>query len=269
MAGCRGHPAPGADFVATIPPVGMILRELAGTTRVHVLLPAGASPHTYEPRPSDARQAAQATALFYVAPSLDAWGAALASRRRVGLLRLVPDSLRLRTGQSADIDPHFWTDPLTVRSMIPALADTLAALDPAHSADYRRRALRFEARLDSLERSVSAQLAGLAGRGVVLLHPSMRYLLRRHGIRVAAVVEPFPGREPSARYVAELVRVVRETGAGVVFTEPQLPPELARLVASTAHVPVATLDPLGGVPGRTTYAELVRYNADVLARSLR
>ncbi len=276
LAACGGSPARSSAWVATIPPVSMILRELVPDTgEVRTLLAPGGSPHTYEPRPSDAVTSTHARAVISVAPTLDAWAGDLPGPRRLVLLSLVPDSLRRRepgtrppAADLNDVDPHFWTDPLTVRAMLPALADSLAAMDPANAAAYRARAAEFAAKLSALDAELRRTLAPVRGRRVVLLHPSMRYLLERYGIEVAAVVEPFAGREPTAKDLADLAREVRRTGADAVFSEPQLPERLADAVSELTGVPVAQLDPLGGVPGRQTYEELIRFDASVLRRSL-
>ena len=48
-------------IVATIQPLGLVARELGGDrVAVSVLVPPGASPHTFEPQPSDVRSLAQA-----------------------------------------------------------------------------------------------------------------------------------------------------------------------------------------------------------------
>ncbi len=283
LAACGNGPAGGRPrFVATTPPLAAILREVTGD-RVDVLLPPGASPHAYEPRPTDVRAASQTMALFYTAATLDAWGAALPAPRRIEVLRMVPDSL-LRYGyadarvadddgspgfgQAGAPDPHFWLDPLVVRALVPALADTLSALDPGGAAVYHENARHFAAQLDSLNHEVAALLAPVRGRRAVLLHPSFGYMLSRYGIEVVAVLEPSAGREPTARGVATIAERIRRTGAVAVFSEPQLPPNVPRLVAEMAGVRLAELDPLGGQPGRQRYADLIRYDARVLRETL-
>ena len=61
-------------YVTTIHPFHEILKNITGARgEVHRILPPGASPHTYELRPSDLRIVATATALFYGSENLDAW----------------------------------------------------------------------------------------------------------------------------------------------------------------------------------------------------
>ena len=91
-------------LLATIPPLGYILEEVAGdSATVEVLLPAGASPHAFEPRPSDARRAQQAVALVYVSDELDGWAARLDCSRRIALLDLVPTTMAPTTRTSGPI----------------------------------------------------------------------------------------------------------------------------------------------------------------------
>jgi len=138
LAACSGE-EPGTDaqrphFVTTVPPFEMILERLVdGRGRVERLLEPGVSPHTYDPTPSDLRATTAATALVYGAEVLDGWAADLPASRRLELGAMVPAGARLSFegghGHGA-VDPHFWTDPLAVKQLVPVLADTLCAVDP-------------------------------------------------------------------------------------------------------------------------------------------
>lgn len=257
-------------YLTTTPPLEFILDEVVGE-RGHVerLLAGSSSPHTHDPRPSNARAAARSTALFYGAPSLDAWAAGLEAAHTVSLLELVPDSALLRLPGRDEIDPHFWLDPLAVRALLPALSDTLCTLDASGCDGYRTRVRIFDDRLGELHRELSATLAPLQGQAVMLAHPFLSYFARRYGLDVAAVVEPSAGAEPSPRRVRQLIEQVHTDDVHAVVTMPQHSSRAAQAVADEAGVPVVELDPLGGVAGRDTYTELLRYNARRLVEAAR
>lgn len=269
-------------FVATIPPLGAILSEIsAGRAEVRTLLRPGASPHTYEPSPSDARAVENALGLFFVDASVDGWAARFAQKECVSVFALLPEERRLpalvtrqaegvqeRQLHHAAQDAHFWTSPRAVKALLPALAGELARLDPGGTSIYLANADAFAVKLDALDREVSAMLAPVEGESVLLLHPSFQYLLTDYGLAIAAVVEPSPGKEPTARWIAEVAALARERHLKAVFTEPQLPEAPVRVISEEAHLPVYVLDPLGGQPGRETYDEMVKYNAQTLAEAL-
>lgn len=268
-------------YVTTIQPFRFILQEVVGErAQVRALLPPGASPHTHNLRPSDIRAAQEATALFSGGHGLDDWANELPCRRKFTLLALVPGDSLLRLGMHQniqpaphahshqDVDPHFWTDPLLVRAMLPALVDSLCKVDPAGCGAYRGNAAMFARQLDSVTTAIAAELSKARGARVILAHPFFNYFLRRFGIEVVGTVELAAGSEPSARDLQRLILAVRTTGAKAIFTHPQLPDRPARVVAEAAGIPIFQLDPLGGVKGRTSYAQLLWHNAHILARVL-
>lgn len=270
----------GSLYATTVYPFRSILEPVVGARgSVRNLLPVGASPHTYDPRPSDAISAADAVVLFYGAPELDDWGAQLSSRRTVALIDMLPDSLvgNLQShhsvngaehGHSTGRDPHFWMDPLTVDALLPALVDTLCAADSESCAVYSENAGAFSDRLAALHDSVRSLIDPVASRSVLLSHPFIEYFLRRYGIRVAGVVEETPGSEPTAHDMLRIVNEVRQSGADAVLVLSQSPDRAARAVSETLNMPVIELDPIGGVDGRMTYEDLILYNAHRLRQAL-
>ncbi len=280
-AGCKSKPADEAEvirFTATIPPLSFILRELtAGRAEVDTLLKPGASPHTYEPKPSDIMRAQKATALFSVSPILDEWASDLTARDHVRTIELVPEKFRLvsdhdhATGEThagADqVDPHYWLDPLTVRAMLPALAAKLAGLDPAGSEAYAKNADEFSQKLTALHTEASKALAPVTGASVVLFHPGFQYFLERYGIKTAGLIEPYPGKEPTPKYIESLLKQIEKSGARAIFIEPQLSARPAEIIHRQTSIPMATLDPLGSSDDQT-YEELIRFNVEAISGSL-
>lgn len=266
-------------IVTTIPPVEYLLRAVAGEgIDVHRLLPAGASPHTYEPRPSDLRRVEGAVALVYVDGRLDGWAADLPGAPKIALFPMLPESLTIEIDageeeghghggehdHGAGPDPHFWTDPAAVRAVVPSLVRVLGEIDPERRAIYEANGALLEARLDSLDRAVRARTAAIRGRRVILSHPFLRYYLRRYEIGVAAVIEPIPGKEPTAKSIAELIREARGSDVVAILTLPQLSPRAAEIVSESTGIPVRVVDPLGGGPGRESYEAIVYAITDAL-----
>ena len=266
-------------FVATVSPLAAIVQELAGARAdVRALLPPGVSEHTYQPRPSDARAAEEADGLFYVSEAMDGWAASLSAKKKVDVFALVPAEFALSALEDADDhgagahgkgDPHFWLDPLCVRAILPALARALTECDPDGNATYTANARDFEKRLDDLHKRLAATLESIRGRAVILFHPSFRYFLKRYDLKLAGVVELFPGKEPAPRYLQSLVERIKTQNVKAVFTEPQLPPHPAEVIAEAAGVRLGVLDPVGGQKDRATYDALLLYNARALVEALK
>lgn len=165
-------------------------------------------------------------------------------------------------------DPHWWLSPVLAARSLGPVAEALAAVDPIHADDYRRRARETASAYLDLDRELAAALAPLAGKRFVSAHRAWVYFAERYGLVEAASIEPVPGREPSPRELKALVEEGRRGGLGRLFTEPQFPPAAARVVAREARLALTLVDPIGGVPGRETYPALMRFNAAAFRRGL-
>lgn len=265
------------QFVTTIPPFQTILAPVVGpSSPAAPLLSAGASPHTYEPRPSDLRRLSNSQALFYGAESLDGWAAELPAPAHISLLSLLPDSslrpLPTWEGSSTDptarTDPHFWTDPLTVQALLPALTDTLCTLVPQNCPQYQANASVFKQQLSALDQKIRQQLQPYANTKVILAAPFFQYFMERYQLNLVGVIEPAPGKEASPRALQQLIHQAQKQKAQVIFTLPQLPSRAARVVSETANIPIYELDPLGGTSGQNSYEELLMYNVHIIQKAL-
>ncbi len=261
---------------ATIFPVGDLVRQVGGgRVEVRVLLPPGASPHTFEPTPSQARDLAGAVLLVQIGAGLEPWAGRMAAAAggRARVLTLA-DGIELIQGEGAGHDhasgnPHVWLDPGLVMGMTGRIADALADIDPPGAAAYRSNAAAFRARLSDLDADIRRTVDTFRIRSFVSFHAAWDYFARRYGLRSAGTIEESPGREPSPRQLAAIVAEIRRLGIPAVLAEPQLNPKPAEVIAREAGVRVVLVDPEGGLPGRTTYIDLMRWNLVRMAESMR
>jgi zinc transport system substrate-binding protein len=280
-----------STYIATIHPLQQIVKELLGQNAVvHDLLPAGASPHTYEPSPGDVNRIESAVLLFFVGPNLDDWVKKFPARATIKVIDLIPadsliyfenfpaanhpaavrpaDESNQVHGHHRGIDPHFWTDPLLVKVLAVNLADSLAKLYPAQGQVIGENLQRFSAQLIELDFKIRESLKSFRGKTVVQAHPLFNYYLHRYGLKSGGVVEINPGVDPTARQIKKMIDQIQRENIAAIFTQPQLPDRAARLIAETTGVPIVELDPLGGKPMRQTYAEILLYNTKLVIGAL-
>ena len=258
-------------IVASIHPYADLLQQIAGDRAdVVQLLPSGASPHTFDPTPSQARAIAGA-ALVVINGGVDDWARRLvtAAAPRTPLM-VVTEQLHYRPiqgGDGASGNPHVWLDPSLMVQAVPLWVAALSRVDPADAATFRANGERLVTSLETLDRELAQALAPLAGAPFVPFHDAWPYFARHYGLDLVVSIEPSPGREPSPRYVADAVATIRRVDARAVFDERQLNPRPAQVVAAAAGVPLVTLDPLGG---RTeSYQQLMRANVAAVLGALR
>jgi len=291
--------------VASIFPVADFVRQI-GAERwdTFTLLPAGASAHTYEPTPEQVRQLAQASLFFQIGLNLEFWLEKLVQAAKnpalvtvdlsEGIETLPTPSPELpqisqrgaRRGQASRLphrsgdhqhghtlagpDAHYWLDPIRMLQVVTRIEQELARLDPDSAQVYAERAQRVRTDLKQLHAELAQQTEGLPHRRFIALHSAWTYFAPRYNLVQAAVVEPFPGREPSPRYLAGLAQLMRREKVHAVVIEPQLSSNAAQALARETGARVGQLDPYGGpgVPGRDSYLALMRYNVASLVKLL-
>jgi zinc transport system substrate-binding protein len=265
-AGAEDDPA----VSATIFPLGDLLQQVAGEgIEVVVILPPNASPHGFEPTPGIARRISKASAHFLIGLGLDDWLEPFLKATGAA------DEQRIRLGERIDVagvsdisveeDPHLWMDTRLARLMVLQMGEVLSETFPDLDGDPRARAAAVADSLLVLESQLTNHLEPCRGMPLVAEHGVWQRFAERFGLNVAALIEPWPGQEPSARRLSELTRLIREKDVRLIVLETQVSDRTAKVLALESGAGLVTLDPIGGTPGHESYQELMISNAEELA----
>jgi zinc transport system substrate-binding protein len=166
-------------------------------------------------------------------------------------------------------DPHVWLDPQLMQKGVDLIAEQLAIVDPAGKDVFMKNAADVKASLAKLDGEIDKRTKAFTKRTIVTFHGSMAYFAKRYNIRIAAVVEPLAGKEPTAAYIAEVLKAIKVGGATALFSEPQLDKGPGEMIAKEAGIQLGELDPVGGLKGRESYEALLIWNTDQLEKVLK
>lgn len=289
LMGCGGQTGgPRTDderplVVTSVPILYSLTANVAGDdVRLENLLPPGMSPHGPSFRPEQARLVADADLLITNGAGLDPWaddlaaGAGRTDLERVVASRAVEvarpgEAVTVPDGgptEGTDVDPHVWLDPANAEAMVATIRDGLKKLDPANAAGYDQRAAAYAGRLRQLDGEIRRRLDDLPRKDFVSFHSAWLYYARAYGLRQVAVIQEFPGKDPSPKYLAGIVDLVRELGVTAVIAEPQFSSRPAAAIAAETDARVYTADPEGNALGASVYVDLMRANTDVFVEAL-
>jgi len=242
---------------------------------VTLLLPAGASPHTYEPTPKAVQEISRAKIFIRIGAGLEFWADKLVSAAARDVITVTcSDGIALIKGEEhahalSNVDPHIWLDPVICMKIIKKIEDAFSRADPSNSSYYKKNASDYIARLTSLDREISEKVRTFRTKEYITFHSAWNYFSKRYGLRVAGVIEEGPGKEPTARHINEILRLIKGLKTRVVFAEPQSSTRIAEVIAKEAGAQVLILDDLGGQKGRETYLDLMRYNLAVMEKAFK
>jgi len=242
----------------SIAPLKYFAEQIGGDrVDVTIMVPAGASPATYEPKPR--QMAALTRAKLFLAvgvPFERAWlprmrdtnPAMAVVKVNAGIKPLHMKSHHHEEGGHAVKehegipDPHVWTSPTAARTMARVILSALVQADPDGSSEYQKNHGRLLAEIDALDSDLRRLFAGRRGTRFLVYHPSWGYFARDYGL-IQMPVE-LEGKEPGPRELAQVIKMAMRNGIRVVFAQPQFSEKSARIVADAIGGKVVLADPL-------------------------
>lgn len=247
----------------SVAPQKYFVRKIGGNlVSATNLVPAGADPHTFEPKPRQMVALSKCELYFAVGVDFEkAWLRKIAAanpRMRIvqtdeGISK-VPMTDSHRHGGNGDRrtskagqrdgapDPHVWLAPGPVKVQAAHILKALSEADPRNRLRYAAGYDAFLKELDALDAELRSLFSGLKGRAFMVFHPAWAYFAEAYGLEQVPVEAG--GKEPKAAQLQALIRRAKERDIKVVFVQPQLSMKSAEMVAREIGGAVVSADPL-------------------------
>jgi len=266
--------------LTTVAPLTNIVKNVGGLfIDLHGLIPAGMDSHTFEPAPLDAKYVAATDIIILNGLDLETPTEKLARANMKPTAQLLKLGDQTITAKDYVFDrsfpksgghpnPHLWMNPTYAARYAELVRDTLSALDPGHSAQYRERTQQYTARLTALDRAIAATVATIPpqNRKLLTYHDSFAYFAPRYGMTIIGAIEPASFSEPSPREVTRVIRQLKQEKVPAIFGSEVFPSKVLNQIGREAGVKfVDTLrdDDLPGTPGSPEHSYIGMMLEDV------
>jgi len=243
--------------LVSVAPYKLFVEKIAGdTVKVELMVPAGASSHTYEPTPKQTLAASHADIWFQIGESFEP-----RATRALKSYHPEMDIVDLRKGinlivskegdegcchcchhaHDSCIDPHFWLSPREVKIQAATIADALIERYPQHRRQYEDGLKELTQELEGLDREITDILAPLKNRIIMVSHPAYAYFCRDYQIKQLSI--EFEGKDPTPQQLTRVLKQAQESHIKSIFIQMQYNNKGARLIAKEIGAEVVTLDP--------------------------
>lgn len=260
--------------VASIFPLADFARNV-GQDKIEVitLLPPGADPHSYDPKPGQVRDMAEARVFIKNGAGLESWAEKLVSAADHHLVEIdTSEGIELIIDDKSN--PHIWLDPVLAQEQVRDIRDALIEVDPQNREFYQENAQRYLAELDLLAAEIRRKVNTFSTTNFIAFHPAWSHFARRFGLSEVAVIESRHSIEPlTPSHLAKVIERGKHEGVRVIFAKLKATPrakQTVKDVAAEIDAEVIYLDPMGG-PGledRDTYLNLMRYNLERISQAM-
>lgn len=235
----------------SIAPIKPMVEAIVGQDfDVEVLVPAGASPETFELTPKQVARLNEARLVF---------GTGLLDFERE-ILRRVEEPARIinldkgittiagtcsHTHHSAHchhgIDPHIWCSPKQLMKMAETAYDGIMTTMP-DSTKYTLSYAGLCDRLLALDEEV-AEMCRLSPRSrFIIYHPALTYLARDYDLEQVAIEHE--GKEASTKRIADIITIARQEHITRIFYQSEFPRSSVEVVCQDIGAEAVEINPL-------------------------
>ncbi|OCG58324.1 zinc ABC transporter substrate-binding protein [Gilliamella sp. Nev5-1] len=257
-----------AKVISSVKPIGFIVEAIAsGVTDNDILLPDGASPHSYYLKPSDLAKVKSAELVVWVGEDMEAFMPTILKsidkQKQIELMAIPEIKVLLRTGHEdhehedthshpipanghhGEYDEHIWLSPKIAKVIAQSIHDRLITLYPDKNALIDANLNEFIIKLAETEQNIAKKLINVQNRGYFVFHDAYGYFESQFGLKNLGSFTINPAIQPGVQKVYAIQQALKEHRAVCVFREPQFSPAVIEKIVNGTDVRIGELNPLG------------------------
>lgn len=236
------------SVLVSVAPYKFFVERIAGNTvNVQLIVPQGASSHTFEPSTRQMMAASCAVIWFYIGETFEdkvkeAFKSFASQMELIDLRQNVP---LIQGGKDkcclGSVDLHFWLSPRVAKIQAKTIADSLSLKFPSQAALFQKNLLEFQRELDVLDEQISILLKGLKNRSLFVSHPAYAYFCRDYELCQRSL--EVEGKDLSPRQMTQFLSDMKTLNVSTIFVQKQYNTKAAKLVSNTLGTKIVVLDP--------------------------
>ncbi len=254
------------NTVVSVVPEQTFVKAIGGDkVNVSLMVQAGSSPHTYEPKPSQMKDISNADIYFSIGVEFEeAWLPRFASQNKkmvitdlskgVSKLPMVghhhDDEAKPKTHGKVnehehenELDPHIWTSIANNKIIAKNIYDALIKADKINEKYYKANYDKFIGKLENTDKTIKEILKNTKPKSkFMVFHPAWGYFATQYNLEQLAIEAG--GKNPTPKQIAYLISEAKEEGVKAIFTAPEFSEKVAIMVAREVGVPVIKVSPL-------------------------
>lgn len=238
--------------IVSVAPHKFFVEKIAKeSVQVYLMVPAGASSHTYEPTPRQMVTAGKASLWFRIGEPFENRALQALTSHHPDLeivdLRQGLDLIQTNPGCGCcpgSVDLHFWLSARQGKIQAKTIADALIKAYPERGDFYRANLQTFLKELQELDQKIQTILAPLKKRFVLASHPAYAYFCRDYGLEQFSI--EIEGKDPTPQQMTKLLNLVRQLEIKKIFIQIHYNNKAAKLVAEAIGASLVILDPYSG-----------------------
>ena len=229
---------------------------------INVMVKPGASPHNFEPKPSQMRSLVASKVYFLIGDATEKnWIEKFKQNAKNTLFvdtTIGFEKIEMAKHEHEEVaehkdekdeehdhsglDPHIWLDPVLVKIQAKNIYEAMIKIDSANSDFYKTNYEEFLKELETLDSNIKTILAPHKDKAFMVFHPSWGYFAKRYDLEQISI--EIEGKEPKPNELVELIEESKKHDIKIVFVSPQFSQKSAQAISKNIGANVVAIDPL-------------------------
>lgn len=244
-------------LVSVAPYLHIVEKIIGEEVSVSLLVPPGASSHTYEPTPKQVQALSSAKIWFCLGEPSD-------EKAKKALLQQNPHLLVVDLHEGLDLieddhgcchhhdsdqhsyhhhsfDPHIWMSPKLMVEQVQKIEKALNDAFPERGEHISQNAKSLIQDLQALDRDIKHLFKNKSPVTVIVAHPAYAYFCRDYGLTELSIEQD--GKDPTAKELTHLLEKARSLQVKKIFIQNQYSHKGAELIAKELKAQIVILNP--------------------------
>lgn len=261
VVGCNTVGSDKPTVSVTIEPQRYFVEQIGGDNfKVNTIVPAGTSPETYDPTPSQMVALGKSSVYFMVGylGFENAWGKTLAENNTGVIVVNTSNEISLIEGENLEnvigghqhhdghnhqgVDPHVWSSPKSVLIMAENMLNALVMADVENQKEYRDNFKALQEEIIATDKKITSLLDNAPVKSFIIYHPALGYFARDYNLTQYSI--EFEGKSPSPQQLKQMIDFAQEQGVKTIFVQKGFDMKNAESLAKEVGASIHSIDPL-------------------------
>ena len=245
----------------TIEPQRYFVEQIAGDNfKVNTIVPAGTSPETYDPTPSQMVSLGKSILYFKVGylGFENVWGKTLAENNADVKVVNTSNEIPLIEGDNLEniigghqhhdghnhqgVDAHIWSSPKSALIMAENMLNALVMSDVENQKQYRDNFKVLQEEIIATDKKITSLLDNAPVKSFIIYHPALGYFARDYNLTQYSI--EFEGKSPSPQQLKQMIDFAQEQGVKTIFVQKGFDMKNAESLAKEVGASIHSIDPL-------------------------
>jgi zinc transport system substrate-binding protein len=250
----------------TIYPLYSIVKEIgANKVQLNNMIPFGVEAHGFDPTPNDIAKLSKSDIFIVSSDAMEPWKDKIVESlkienkvfdmsQHVQLIEMEEEDSddhghahKHEGHEGENIDPHYWVSLNNYITMVNTISKLLIEKDSSNREYYEKNTALYLEKVNALKSKFDASMQTCSNKKILVNHDAFSYFAHDYDVKQYSVSGMTPENKPSAKQIAELIKMVKQEGINTVFFEEFASPKVAQTIAKETHTKTDSLRPVENI----------------------